>query len=88
MESKLYYFYVRTGIYDKLEREQSHWRYSKRFSSKEALRKHFTCGGQTVKKADIYTAKQLIEEYKHNPNQLTRILKEAVRNSGTGDGAY
>lgn len=88
MEGKLFYFYIYTGHQDKLEREQAHWEYSKRFTSKEALRKHFSVGGRKVKAADIFTAQQLINEYKHNPVRLKKIIEEAVRNSGSGDGAY
>lgn len=86
MKGKCYYFYVRTGNYDKMEREYCHWEWTDRFTSKEKVSKHFSHGRQTVRKSEVYSAEQFIKLFSSKAS-LRRALEEAIKYSGK-DGAY
>lgn len=86
MKAKCYYFLVRTGNYDKTETEYRHWGWTKSFTSKEAVSKHFTHGKQTVKKSEVYSAEQFVKKFSSGA-ALKRAVEEAVRYSGK-NGAY
>ncbi len=85
MKTSCYYFYIRTGRLSKSGSEYRHWAWTKTFTSKEAVRKHFTHGSQTVRADEIFTAEQLVKKFGGNGN-LKSVIEEAVNYSGK-DGA-
>ena len=86
MKTKCYYFYVRTGTYNKMEVEYRHWAWTKSFTSKEAVSKYFTHGGQTVRKSEVYSAEQFVKMF-GDTAALKRAVEEAVKYSGK-NGAH
>lgn len=78
MKGTAYYFIIHSGNLDQTEREYTRWAFSKDFTSKEALRKHFSVGRQTVKAKEIYSCKQMAEKFSRRYIE-TYVLSDIAR---------
>lgn len=53
------YFYLKTGTYDKVDKEYAHWSYTDKYTSKKALLEHFRKIRTGEQISEILTAEQV-----------------------------
>lgn len=75
-KSKRLYFYLKTGNYDKADIEYTHWSYTDKYTTKKALKEHFSRIRTGKRISEIMTEEQL---FALPEDRAAHILKEAFR---------